>query len=157
MRPQRPCQDISEQKVVAVFCSVDYELSEKSIPMFVVKCKGQTASPATTCAKLDAHQQNSFKKWTKISSLEIGLKIYILKFTKPLQSCCCSVQKICLERLNWPGWIAGISEGGLVNFKIKNPRPLFTIILNSKMEISRLEILVHLLKEFQLVWMGLVK
>jgi hypothetical protein len=35
-----------------------------------------------------------------------------------------------------------------VNFKIKNSRPLFTIIFKSKMVISRLEILVHLLKEF---------
>ena len=48
--------------------------------------------------------QNSFNKWTKISSLEIdifdlkmmvksGLEFFILKFTKPLQSCCCPVQK----------------------------------------------------------------
>ena len=48
--------------------------------------------------------QNSFNKWTKISSLEIdifdlkmmlksGLEFFILKFTEPLQSCCCPVQK----------------------------------------------------------------
>ena len=36
----------------------------------------------------------------------------------------------------------------LVNFKIKNSRPLFTIIFKSKMVILRLEILVYLLKEF---------
>jgi hypothetical protein len=46
---------------------------------------------------------NSFNKWTKISSLEIdifdlkmmmksGLEFFILKFTEPLQSCCCPVQ-----------------------------------------------------------------
>ena len=28
-----------------------------------------------------------------------------------LQSCCCPVQKICPERLNWPGTLAGIYEG----------------------------------------------
>ena len=47
---------------------------------------------------------NSFNKWTKISSLEItifdlkmmvksGVDFFILKFTEPLQSCCCPVQK----------------------------------------------------------------
>ena len=53
--------------------------------------------------------QNSFNKWTKISSLEItifdlkmkvksGLEFFILKFTKPLQSCCCPVQKNLLRK-----------------------------------------------------------
>ena len=47
---------------------------------------------------------NSFNKLTKYSSLEIdifdlkmmvksGLEFFILKFTEPLQSCCCPVQK----------------------------------------------------------------
>ena len=47
---------------------------------------------------------NSFYKWTKLKSLEItifglkmmvksGLEIFILKLNKPLQSCCCPVQK----------------------------------------------------------------
>ena len=31
---------------------------------------------------------------------------------------------------------------------LKNSRPLFTIIFKSKMVISRLDILIHLLKEF---------
>jgi hypothetical protein len=35
-----------------------------------------------------------------------------------------------------------------VNFKIKSSRPLLIIIFKSKMVISRLEILVQLLKEF---------
>jgi hypothetical protein len=44
----------------------------------------------------------SFNKWIKISSLEItifdlriksGLEFFVLKFTEPLQSCCCPVQK----------------------------------------------------------------
>ena len=63
-------------------------------------------------------------KWTKILTLEItilglkmmmksGLEWIILKFHEPFQSCCCPVQKICPERLNWPGWLAGISEGAL--------------------------------------------
>jgi hypothetical protein len=67
---------------------------------------------------------NSFYKWTKILILDVtifGLKMMvksgvekdILKFHVPLQSCCCPVQckKICPERLNWPGRLAGISEG----------------------------------------------
>ena len=48
--------------------------------------------------------QESLYKWTKILSLEIdifglkmmmksGLEFFILKFTEPLQSCCCPVQK----------------------------------------------------------------
>ena len=40
-----------------------------------------------------------------------GLEFYILKFQQPLHSCCCPVQKICPKRLNWPGRLAGISEG----------------------------------------------
>ena len=66
--------------------------------------------------------QNSFNKWHKISSREIGifglkvivksgLEFFIWKFTEPLQSCCCPVQKICPVGLNWPGRLAGISEG----------------------------------------------
>ena len=33
------------------------------------------------------------------------------KFHDGLQNCCCPVQKICPERLNWPDRLAGISEG----------------------------------------------
>ena len=43
--------------------------------------------------------------------MKSGLEKIILKFHNGLQSCCCPVQKICPERLNWPGWLAGISEG----------------------------------------------
>jgi hypothetical protein len=61
-------------------------------------------------------------KWTKLLTLEItifglkmmvksGLEKIIFKFHEPLQSCCCPGQKICPERLNWPVWLAGISEG----------------------------------------------
>ena len=40
-----------------------------------------------------------------------GLEFFILKSYVPLQSCCCPVQKkICPERLNWPGTLAGISK-----------------------------------------------
>ena len=55
---------------------------------------------------------NSFNNWTNISNFdgEKWSRIFILKFTVPLQSCCCPVQKkICPERLNWPGRLAGIS------------------------------------------------
>ena len=44
-------------------------------------------------------------------------------------------------------WAAATLKG-LGKFKIKDYRPLFTIIFKSKMSMSRLEILVHLLKEF---------
>ena len=50
------------------------------------------------CKVVRRTNKNSFYKWTKISSLEInifylkmmvksGLEFFILKFTKPLQSC----------------------------------------------------------------------
>ena len=42
-----------------------------------------------------------------------SLEFFILKFTKPLQSCCCPVQKICPGRQNWPGRLA-LSLKGLV-------------------------------------------
>ena len=96
----------------------------------------------------------------KISSLEIdifgqkitvksSLEFFILKFTKPLQSC----KNICPERLNWRAWqVSKYLWRGWVNLK-DNSRPLFTIIFKSKMVIlkmviSRLDILVHFLKEF---------
>ena len=59
-----------------------------------------------------------------------------------------SAKKIYPERLNWPGRFASISEGARRISKKKKSRPLFTIIFKSKMVMSRLEILVHLLKEF---------
>ena len=37
--------------------------------------------------------------------MKSGLDFFILKYNKPLQSCCCTVQKI------WPCRLAGISEG----------------------------------------------
>ena len=67
--------------------------------------------------------QDSQNKQTKISDLETiifeldmmvksGLVFFfILKFYQPLQSCCCPVQKSYPERLNWPGRLAGNSEG----------------------------------------------
>ena len=36
---------------------------------------------------------------------------FILKLTEPLQSCCCPVKIFCPEWPNWPGSLAGISEG----------------------------------------------
>ena len=40
-------------------------------------------------------------------------------------------KKICPERLNWPGRLAGISEEAWLISKTKS-RPLFTIIFKSK-------------------------
>ena len=63
--------------------------------------------------KINQTRWNSIYKWTKILTLEItilgflmimksGIDIFILKSNKPLQKCCCPVQKILPERLDWP-------------------------------------------------------
>ena len=56
-----------------------------------------------------------------IKMVKSGLEFFILKLNEPLQSCCCPVQKIGTERLNWPGRLAGISEGARVKAN-GNPR-----------------------------------
>ena len=52
---------------------------------------------------------------SRVCEIEMMVKnwsrIFIQKFSKPLQSCCCPVQEICPKRLNWPSSLAGISEG----------------------------------------------
>ena len=103
--------------------------------------------------------QNSFNKWTKISSLEItifdlkmmvksGLEFFILKFTKPLQRylLICQANSVFLGRF-FLHWAAATLKrlGEFQNKRILDQK--------SEMSISRLEILVHLLKEFQLVWL----
>ena len=40
-----------------------------------------------------------------------GLEFFVLKFTKPLQSCCCPVQKNMSKKAELAGRSAGISEG----------------------------------------------
>ena len=56
---------------------------------------------------------------------------FILKLPKPLQSCCCPVQKY-LPRLAELAWqLSRYLWRGSVNFKI-NSRPLFTIIFKLK-------------------------
>ena len=70
---------------------------------------------------------------------------FILKFTEPLQRylLSCQANLAILGRYFCSGqqqlW------RGLVNFKIKNTRPLFTIIFKSKMLVSRPEILSSIL------------
>ena len=80
-----------------------------------------------------------------------GLEFFILKFSEPLQSCCCPMQKNLPRKAELAWQVSRYLSMGSLNFKIKNSRPLFTIIYKSKMIISRLKILVHVLKEFQLV------
>ena len=80
-------------------------------------------------------------KWSEITSKE---DFSFLKFTELLQSCCCPVQK----NLPRKAELACQVSRGSVNFKMKKSRPLFTIILKSKIVISRLKILFHLMKEF---------
>ena len=71
---------------------------------------------------LDHTSYNSFYKWTKISSLEIIIfelkndgkkwsRIYFEIDRAPSELLLPSAKKICPERLNWPGRLAGISEG----------------------------------------------
>ena len=105
--------------------------------------------------------QNSFNKWSKILSLEVtifdlkmivksGLDFFIF-FSEPLQRQMLSCQaKSALLRQIFLHWAATTLKG-LTEFKVKNSRSYFTIIFKSKMSISRIEILVHLQNEFQLV------
>ncbi len=106
--------------------------------------------------------QNSQNKQIKISDLETnifelkmmmksGLEFFILKFYQPLQSCCCPVQKNLPRKAELAWQVSRYLRRGQQNFKIKNSRPLFTIIFSSKMLVSRSEILVHLFQEFQTV------
>ena len=88
---------------------------------------------------------NSFEscyKWTKISSLEINifeinhislicLEFFILKFTKPLQSCCCPVQKNLPRRAELAWQVSRYLWRGSVDFK-KKSRPFFIIIFKLK-------------------------
>jgi hypothetical protein len=67
-----------------------------------------------------------------------GLEFFILKFTKSLQSCCCPVPKNLTIRAELAWQVSRYLCRGSVNFKIKNSRPLFTIIFKSKMVISNI-------------------
>ena len=100
--------------------------------------------------------------WTKISSLEVaifelkmmvksGLEFFYFEIQRAPPECCCPVQKN-LPRKAELTWQASryLSRGSLI-FKIKNSRPLFTIIFKSKIPTSRLEILVLLFNQFLLV------
>ena len=106
--------------------------------------------------------QNSQNKQIKISDLETnifelkmmmksGLEFFILKSYQPLQSCCCPVQKNLPRKAELAWQVSRYLRRGQQNLKIKNSRPLFTIIFSSKMLVSRPEILVYLFQEFQLV------
>ena len=61
-------------------------------------------------------------KWTKILSLEMtifglkmmeksGLEKIFWNYTCPFRVAAAQCRKSCPERLNWSGWLAGISEG----------------------------------------------
>ena len=84
------------------------------------------------------------EKWSRIFYFEIQ--------RVPSELLLPSAKQICTERLNWPGKLAGAWRG-LLNFKIKDSKPFFTIIFKSKILISRPDILVHLSTE--LVWQKL--
>ena len=96
--------------------------------------------------------QNSQNKWTKILGLKtntfelkmIGEKRRDFFYLKILLA----PSKLLLPSAkNLSRW----TEGGQQKFKIKNYRPLFTIISTSKMLVLRHEILVQLFYQFQVV------
>ena len=60
-----------------------------------------------------------------------GLEFFILKFTEPLQSCCCPVPKNLPIRAELAWQVSRYLWRGSMNFKI-NFRPLFTIIFKAK-------------------------
>ena len=60
-----------------------------------------------------------------------GLEFFILKFTEPLQSCCCPLPKKLPIRAELAWQVSRYLWRGSVNFKI-NSRPLFTIIFKLK-------------------------
>ena len=96
---------------------------------------------------------SGLKSWVlKLSFLSLKMMVksgleFILKLTEPLQSCCCPVQKFPPRMAELAWQLSSYLWRGSVNFKIKSSRPLFTISVKSKILFSRLEILVHLLKE----------
>jgi hypothetical protein len=71
-----------------------------------------------------------------------GLEFIILKSYTPLKSCCCPVQKNLptMAELAWQ--VSRYLWRGKSDFKIKNSRPLFTIIFKPKIVFSWLKILV---------------
>ena len=73
-----------------------------------------------------------------------GLDFFIMKLNKPLQRYLLT----CQANSAFPGRFVCTGQQqlwrGLVNFKIKKSRPLFTIIFKSNILVSRPEILVHL-------------
>ena len=114
------------------------EFSAYLKPKFPYNLTFKNRPHAKSC--LSHTSQDSFYKWTKISSLEInifdlkmmvksGLEFLFLNSLSPFRVAADQCKKICPERLNWPGRYL---RRGSVNFKIKNSRPLFTIILSKK-------------------------
>ena len=77
----------------------------------------------------------------------VCLEFFILKFTEPLQSYYCPVQKNLPRKAELAWQVSRDLWRGSVNFEI-NTRPLFTIIFKLKNVILELEILVHLFQEF---------
>jgi hypothetical protein len=76
--------------------------------------------------------------------MKSGLEFFILKFTEPLQKYLPGQFSLSGQMfLHWA--VATLKGLGEIS---KNSRPLFTIIFKSKMSISRLEILVLILKKF---------
>ena len=82
--------------------------------------------------------------------LKSGLNLLFWNSPSTFRVAAAQCKNICPEWLNWPGSLSGISEGAQSISKkiVDHFLPSF---VSSKMIISRFEILVHLLKEFQLV------
>ena len=77
-----------------------------------------------------------------------GLETIILKFHKPFKVAAAQCEKNLPSKAEFAWQVGMYLWKGSWNFKIFFSRPLFIIILKMKVSISRLEILVQLLKEF---------
>ena len=80
----------------------------------------------------------AFKWWWN------GLEFFILKFTEPLQSCCCPVQKDLPRRAELAWQVSRYLWRGSFNFKIKYSKSLFVIIFKPKLVIELSKSLFHL-------------
>ena len=121
--------------------------------IFQVRCQKIQFQSTLLAREWGQEENNPFESATATALLLcwIRIKTYIYSLIwpppDPLQSCCCPVQKNLPRKAELAWQVSRYLWRDSENFKIKNSRPLFTIIFKSK--IVRLQILVvHLLKEF---------
>ena len=152
------CTDGPPCMLNTILCKYFEEIRDLIFAFYVEKFRVQLLLLVSNYTTI-VDSQNSQNKWTKISGIETniselkmmvknGVEFFILKLYQPRQSylLTCQVNSAFLGRF-FLHWVAAT-----LNSNMKNSTPLFTIICNSKMLVSRPEVLVHLFKEFQVVW-----